>query len=1071
MKKLVLTLSVLGCFNVVADSSIVSAWQDFGQNSRSISNLLSPNENLKKRSFLLDETLLNNHLSSLSNRSTAAKGMISKLPSAEIELPLPDGSMLKVNATPSQVITQSMAEAHPEIKTWNVSGINDPDIKGVIDFTSNGFHGMLMMPDGDTIFIDPDKNYAGDVYNSFSKKENIDSFDEKLNCGAHEDHKLHFEKHLAEPEFAIKKSARALDDSSFPNVSISQVKTYRLALSATAEYTDSQGGTAAARASMVTSVNRINPIFTRDLGVSLQLIDAPELIFTDSKSDPFSNPDNPNTLMRENGDYLSDQGKLDEFDIGHVVSGSSFSGGSGVAFLGVACLGDLNTSNLGLIKGLKAAGATTSSSPSGSTFDLVLLAHELGHQLGANHSFNSSEGANCSNGRSGEVAVEPGSGSSIMAYTGLCGSDNLIEDPRDDYFHFASITQINNYTRSGSGSSCGTNSNISVPTATAGADLKVPANTPFLLDGSASGGSSSWDQIDSGSASAVDVDTGDNAIIRHNIPTSEQDRYIPSLANLFAGTRTKGEILPTTTRELNFAYVVRDGGVNSDKKLINVTDTNNAFSVLSQSSTQTFSHNQNINVNWEVAGTDQAPISCSSVDIQLIRESGVKDMLLASTPNDGSQSLVIHDKTPIMTSARIFVGCSDNSFFNISSGNISIQAGVKTDDTTDPVITIQGNNPLNVGQGTSYIDPGATAVDNEDGNIAVTSTGNVNTNEIGTYTVTYTVTDAAGNNATAIRTVNVTAAADTTPPVITVNGDNNVYITQGQSYSDAGAVANDNVDGTIAVTSSGNVNANVVGTYTINYSSTDTAGNTATATRTINVTAAADTTPPVITMNGDNNVYITQGESYNDAGAVANDNVDGTIAVASSGNVNTDVIGTYTINYSSTDTAGNTATATRTINVTASTEPTPTEPTPTEPTPIEPILVDPIPEDTTPPVITLTVDEEITLQVGQEFVEPEFSANDDRDGSTLVTVEGLDKVDTSKPGEYIITYTSEDASGNITVVKRTVVVTEDSGQNPGNQLTGESSGGGGSFGYLILPLLVLLGLRRPKPVPVRVKKD
>ena len=903
MKKLFLTLSILGCFNAAANSNEISVWQDFGQNSKNISHVLISSKELKQRSLLLDETLLKSRLSSVDGKITAAKGVTSNLPTSEVNLPLPDGSMLKVQAIPSKVITDSMAEAHPEIKTWNVRGIDDPDITGVIDFTSKGFHGMLMMPDGDTIFIDPDKQQAGDVYNSFSKKENINSFNVELNCGVHEDHNhdLHFDKHEAESEFAIKTGARALDDSLFPDVSISQIKTYRLALSATTEYTDSQGGTAAARASMVTSINRINPIFTRDLGISLELIDAPELIFTNKANDPFSDEGIPgsyqsnnyaNTLMRENSDYLSDQLKLDEFDIGHVLSHRA-SGGSGVAFLGTVCVGDVNTSNLGLLKGLKAAGATTSSNPTGSTFDLVLLAHELGHQLGANHSFNSQLGGNCSSGRSAEVAVEPGSGSTIMSYSGLCGSDDLIDNPRDDYFHFAGIAQINEYTRSGSGSSCGTNLSAgSAPSVNAGANLSIPANTPFLLDGNASGGTSSWDQIDIGSASAVNVDTGDNAIIRHNIPTSEQDRYIPSLENLFAGTSTKGEILPQTSRELNFAYVVRNGGISSDKKLINVTDTKSTFSVLSHSSDQTITTNQSIDVVWNTASSDQAPISCDNVDIQLIRENGVKNLLLASTPNDGTQNLLIPDATPTMSGARIFVGCSDNSFFNISSGNIVVQQGAVSTDTTDPVIIIQGTNPVSIEVGTSYTDGGATVTDNVDDTISVIFTGSVNTDVIGTYNIIYSAIDIAGNSASATRIVNVIAAEQETTPV-----------------------------------------------------------------------------------------------------------------------------------------------------------------------------------DTTPPVITLSVDAEIVLQVGQEFVEPEFSANDDQDGTTLVTVEGLDQVDTSKAGEYVIIYTSVDESGNRTVVERTVVVTEDSGQNPGNELTSESSGGGGSFGYLMLPLMILLGLRRPKPIPIRVKKD
>jgi len=971
MKKLIFTISILSCINAVADSNKISVWQDFGQNSKDISDYLSSKPTVKQRRLLLDESLLKSRLSSFINSGIAAKSTVANPPSSEINLPLPDGTSIRVKATPSKVMTAAMAESYPELKTWTVTGIDDPEITGVIDFTTNGFHGMLMMPDGDIIYIDPDKTQAGDVYNSFSKKENAAAFDVKLNCEIHEDHddSLQYDKHVDDTEFAIKTAARVIDDSAFPDVSIANTKTYRLALSATAEYTANRGGTAGARSSMVTSINRINPIFNRDLGVSLELIDSPNLIFSDAATDPFSNPDNPNTLMRENGNHLSDQNRLGDFDLGHVLSHRSTGGGSGVAFLGVACRGDVNTSNLGLIKGLKAAGATTSSNPTGSTFDLVLLAHELGHQLGANHSFNSAQGGNCSNGRSGTVAVEPGSGSTIMSYSGLCGSDNLPDTPRDTYFHFASITQVNNYTRSFNGASCGTDSvSSSVPTANAGNDIKIPANTPFLLDGTASGGTSSWDQIDIGDSSAVDIDNGENAIIRHIIPSSEQDRYIPSLVNLFANTNSIGEIMPTTTRELNFAYVVRDDGVVSDKKLINVTDTGSVFSVTSQTSNQTFITNQSVDVTWNAANTNQTPVSCSSVNIQLIRENGVKNMLLAVTPNDGTQSFVVPNATPVLSGARVLVGCSDNSFFNISSGDINVQGGTLPADTTAPVITIQGINPVSIGEGANYTDAGATAFDTVDGTVAVTSTGNVDTNTIGTYTITYTTTDAAGNSDTATRTINVTAAplvADTTAPVITLNGASSVSIVESTNYTDVGATAFDNIDGTIAVTSTDNVNINTVGTYTVTYSATDAAGNNATATRTVNVTAApvvvSDTTDPVITLNGDNPITIVEGTSYTDAGATATDNVDGSVTVTSTGSVNTNTIGIYTILYTATDVAGNSVSATRTVNVIAN------------------------------PSI------------------------DNNLGGT------------------------------------------------------DGGGGGGSFGYLLMPLMILLGLRRPRPVPIRVK--
>ena len=168
----------------------------------------------------------------------------------------------------------------------------------------------------------------------------------------------------------------------------------------------------------------------------------------------------------------------------------------------------------------------------------------------------------------------------------------------------------------------------------------------------------------------------------------------------------------------------------------------------------------------------------------------------------------------------------------------------KPSDTTPPVITLAGSNPVTLTVGTSYTDAGATAVDAVDGNVAVTTTGSVNTNLVGTYTITYTAKDKTGNTATATRTVNVVAAKDTTPPVITLAGSNPVTITVGTSYTDAGATAVDAVDGNVAVTTTGSVNTNVVGAYTITYTAADKSGNTATATRMVNVVTSSPTTPP-----------------------------------------------------------------------------------------------------------------------------------------------------------------------------------------------------------------------------------
>ena len=218
-------------------------------------------------------------------------------------------------------------------------------------------------------------------------------------------------------------------------------------------------------------------------------------------------------------------------------------------------------------------------------------------------------------------------------------------------------------------------------------------------------------------------------------------------------------------------------------------------------------------------------------------------------------------------------------------------------DKTAPVITIIGDNPVTVEQGSSYVDAGATA----DGGETVTTIGSVDTSTVGTYYIDYEATDEAGNDGFAYRRVDVVAA---TPPVITIIGDNPVTVEQGSSYVDAGATA----DGGETVTTIGSVDTSTVGTYYIDYEATDEAGNDGFAYRRVDVVAA---TPPVITIIGDNPVTVEQGSSYVDAGATA----DGGETVTTSGTVDESTIGEYTITYSATDSAGNTGTATRTVNV------------------------------------------------------------------------------------------------------------------------------------------------------------
>jgi len=325
-----------------------------------------------------------------------------------------------------------------------------------------------------------------------------------------------------------------------------------------------------------------------------------------------------------------------------------------------------------------------------------------------------------------------------------------------------------------------------------------------------------------------------------------------------------------------------------------------------------------------------------------------------------------------------------------------------TPDTVAPVITINGSNPASVVINNTYTDAGATATDNIDGTVAVTIiSNNVNANALGTYEVVYSATDTAGNNATATRTVNVVATPDTTAPVITIIGSTTENVIVGGTYTDAGATAVDDVDGTIVVTATGTVDTTATGTYSIVYSATDSSGNTANATRTVNVIGASgDITAPVITITDGTPTTVLQNSTYTDAGATAFDNVDGTTTVTTvSNDVDTSATGTYSVVYSATDIAGNNATATRTV------------------------IVIEVPADTVAPVITITGGTPVSAILGSTYTDLGATAIDDVDGTTTVTTVSND-VDTAATGTYSVVYSATDIAGNTATATRMVNVVE-----------------------------------------------
>ena len=237
-------------------------------------------------------------------------------------------------------------------------------------------------------------------------------------------------------------------------------------------------------------------------------------------------------------------------------------------------------------------------------------------------------------------------------------------------------------------------------------------------------------------------------------------------------------------------------------------------------------------------------------------------------------------------------------------------------DTTAPVITLNSDSIVYLKTGDTYSEAGAAATDVDDDDITVKTEGMVDTGTAGEYVVTYTATDAAGNSTSATRKV-IVVDRDMAAPIISLNDASIVYLKTGDTYSEAGAAAVDATDGDLKITTEGTVDTSTAGEYIVTYSVTDSAGNTASKTRRV-IVSASDADGPVINLNNSSVIYLTKGDSYGDAGAKANDDVDGAVKVTTKGTVDTQTVGQYIVTYTATDAAGNTSTATRRVIVSES---------------------------------------------------------------------------------------------------------------------------------------------------------
>lgn len=687
------------------------------------------------------------HLNTVALKAFLAEAPLWQTDAAETQefvltLPMPDGQLQRFRIVEAPVMHPDLQAQYPMIRSYAGTGIDDPTAYLRCDFTPKGFHAMVRTTESSTVYIDP---YSTDDIENYTVYYRKDFSKEDL-----------WECHFDEVE-QVKTTPENLPAQLM--VGDCNLRTYTLALACTGEYATFHGGTTAlVLAAMNTTMTRVNGVFELDASVHMDLHpNTSSLIYLNANTDPYTNSDG-SAMLSQNQTTCDNIIGNANYDIGHVFS----TGGGGVAYLGAVCTNSL-----------KAGGVTGQPNPVGDPFDIDYVAHEMGHQFGANHTQNN----NCN--RNNATAMEPGSASTIMGYAGICAPN--VQNNSDDYFHAISLQEIAAEVTSnggGGGNTCSTNSIINqTPTANAGADYVIPRSTPFILTGTGSDPNPgdvltyTWEQMDNATATMPPVSTSTGGpMFRSFKGTTSNQRYLPRLTDVINNVSPTWEVLPSVGRTLNFRMVVRDNHVGGgctaeDNMVVTVNGTAGPFVVTAPNTAVSWPALSTQTITWNVAGTTAAPVSCANVDIFLSTDGGLTypTVLATATPNDGSQAVTIPNN--VTSTARVMVKGAGNIFYDISNTNFAITAASNgfTVDVTPNSQTVCSPNDAVFGVNVGVTGSFSGAVTLSVSGLPSGASGSFSTNPVnapgssqltvsgigsvapGTYNVTITGTGTSGN--------------------------------------------------------------------------------------------------------------------------------------------------------------------------------------------------------------------------------------------------------------------------------------------------------------------------------------
>jgi hypothetical protein len=615
-----------------------------------------------------------------------------------ITLPLPNGTTARFQIEESPIMAPELGAKFPQLKSYRGVGLDDPTAIARMEFNPDGLSAMVKSSAG-VFYVEPSTGPNPLLYKAFLK-ESVELGRGDFECQVTDE-----KPESVNPKASNTGAEGQAADMVSRAISDDKIRKYRLAVAATGEYVaavhrpnDPQHPDADlvedALQAIHKTINRVNLIYESELGIRLELIaNETAIIYTDPAADPYikGNTDS-DAALDENQSNLDDTIKPENYDIGHVFT----TGGGGRAGQPSVC------------GAYKAWGTTGRADPTGYPFDVDYVAHEMGHQFGASHTFNGTTGGCGKGARHQKTAYEPGSGSTIMAYSGMSAKGNPlcekegVQEHDDAYFHAVSLQEITAFLSDPKkGGLCAvqlTSGNKHNPVVDGGPDYFIPQKTPFALkvvsgsDADNDALTYTWEEFDLGEPDPPNpLDPNDfkkiRPIFRSRSGLPNPARTFPALANLLsppsAGTYT-AESLPLVNRKMVFRVTARDnrGRFGFDDVVVNVLDQSGVnkvgpFVVTQPQAGAVWKRGSMQTVTWDAANTNLSPIGCTKVRILLLIDGDETSPLVLAdaTANDNTETVTIPADAPLTGRARIKIEAVGNIFFNVSAGDIQIIEG------------------------------------------------------------------------------------------------------------------------------------------------------------------------------------------------------------------------------------------------------------------------------------------------------------------------------------------------------------------------------------------------------------